>query len=268
MQHRIQTGKTGKPLNRNIRLDIAFDGTSYDGWQVQKDRPTIQGVLGDAILRVTGEHVKLHGSGRTDAGVHARRMVANFHTKARVPAAAFAPALNRLLPPEIRVLASREAGGDFHARLSARSKIYRYRVYRGSVMPPHMARECFHYPYRVDVALMKQACQLLTGEHDFGSFAKNSGLTRAGSAGQAADRSTVRRILRFRLRQNGRELVFTVEGTGFLHHMVRNLVGTLLELGRGQVSLAQLERLLQVRDRTQAGFTAPACGLTLLRVSY
>jgi len=268
MQLRIQTGKAGKPLSRNIRLDIAFDGTSYDGWQVQKDRPTIQGALVDAILKVTGDRVKLHGSGRTDAGVHARRMVANFHTDARVPAPAFARALNRLLPPEIRILASREAGKEFHARLSAQSKTYRYRVYRGPIMPPHMARECFHYPYRLAEPLMKQACLMLTGEHDFGSFAKNSGLTRTGPTRQRAERSTVRRILRFELTQKGRELTFTVEGTGFLHHMMRNLVGTLLELGRGQISLHEFERLLQARDRTLAGFTAPACGLTLLKVRY
>jgi tRNA pseudouridine38-40 synthase len=268
MQHRIQAGEAGKPLSRNIRLDIAFDGTPYDGWQVQKDRPTIQGILREAIREVTGERVNLHGSGRTDAGVHARRMVASFHTRSRVPAPAFARALNRLLPPEIRVLASRKAGADFHARLSARSKTYRYRVYRGPIMPPHIVRECFHYPYRVDVPLMRKACLALTGEHDFGSFAKNSGLIRKDPSNPSADRSTVRRILRVDLKQKGHELTFTVEGTGFLHHMVRNIVGTLLELGRGQMSPADFARLLQVRDRTLAGFTAPACGLTLLRVRY
>ena len=268
MQRRIQTGEAGQPLSRNIRLDIAFDGTLYDGWQVQKNRPTVQGVLRDAIFEVTGERVKLHGSGRTDAGVHARRMVANFHTGSRVPAPAFVRALNRLLPPDIRVLASREAGEDFHARLSARSKTYCYRIYRGPILPPHMAREYFHYPYRVDVPLVRQACLMLTGEHDFGSFAKNSGLARHGPRHQAVDRSTVRRILRIDLRQKGHELIFTVEGTGFLHHMVRNIVGTLLELGRGQMTPEQFERLIQVRDRTLAGFTAPARGLTLLRVSY
>ncbi len=268
MQLRIQTGETGKPLSRNIRLDIAFDGTAYDGWQAQRDRPTIQGALRDAILKVTGERVKLHGSGRTDAGVHARRMVANFHTGSRVPAPAFARALNRLLPPEIRVLASRQARNDFHARLSARSKTYRYRVYRGPIMRPHMARECFHYPYRVDVSLMRQACLMLKGEHDFGSFAKSSGLPRTSPTRNSADRSTVRRIFRVDLSSKGHELTFTVEGTGFLHHMVRNIVGTLLELGRGQMNLEEFEGLLHARDRTLAGFTAPARGLTLLKVSY
>jgi tRNA pseudouridine38-40 synthase len=268
MQLRIKAGEAGKPLSRNIRLDIAFDGTHYDGWQVQNDRPTIQGALRDAIRKVTGERVKLHGSGRTDAGVHARRMIANFHTRSRVPAPAFARALNRLLPPEIRVLASRRAGRDFHARLSARSKTYRYRIYRGQVMPPHLARECFHYPYRVDVPLMRQACLALAGEHDFGSFAKKSGLISTGPTHQPVDRSTVRRILRVDLKQKGHELTFTVEGTGFLHHMVRNIVGTLLELGRGQMSPEEFGELLHKRDRTLAGFTAPARGLTLLKVRY
>ncbi len=268
MQLRIETGEAGKPLSRNIRLDIAFDGTSFDGWQIQKDRPTIQGVLRDAILKVTGERVKLHGSGRTDAGVHARRMVANFHTTSRVPAPAFARALNRLLPPEIRVLASRRAGQDFHARLSARSKTYRYRVYLGPVLPPRLAREWFHYPYPVDVPVMKRAALTLVGEHDFGSFAKKSGMLGAGSADQSVDRSTVRRILRIDLKRRGSELTLTVEGTGFLHHMVRNIVGTLLELGRGQMSLEEFGNLLHARDRTLAGFTAPARGLTLLKVRY
>ena len=268
MQHRIQAGEAGKPLSRNIRLDIAFDGTSFEGWQIQKDRPTIQGVLREAILKVTGERVKLHGSGRTDAGVHARRMVANFHTTSRVPVPAFARALNRLLPPEIRVLASKQAGPDFHARLSARSKTYRYRVYLGPVMPPHLAREYFHYPYPVDLPVMKGAGSMLIGEHDFGSFAKKSGLIRTGSPDQSADRSTIRRILRVELKRKGHELTFTVEGTGFLHHMVRNIVGTLLDLGRGQISPEEFGNLLNARDRTLAGFTAPARGLTLLKVSY
>ena len=267
MQHRIETRETGEPLIRNIRLDIAFDGTSFDGWQIQKNRPTIQGMLRDAILKVTGEHVKLHGSGRTDAGVHARRMIANFHTMSHVPAPAFARALNRLLPPEIRVLASRRAAHDFHARLSARSKTYRYRVYLGPVMPPHLARESFHYPYPVDVRAMKQAGSTLTGEHDFGSFAKQSGMVRA-AANHPVDRSTVRRLLRIDVKQKGHELTFTVEGTGFLHHMVRNIVGTLLELGRGQMSPEEFGELLHKRDRTLAGFTAPARGLTLLKVRY
>jgi tRNA pseudouridine38-40 synthase len=268
MQLRIQGDKAGKPLSRNIRLDIAFDGTPFEGWQAQKDRPTIQGALVEAIHRVTGERVRLHGSGRTDAGVHARRMVANFHTRAKVPAPAFVKALNRFLPAEIRVLASRETTGSFHARLSARSKTYRYRIYLGPVMPPHLARECFHYPYCVDVLAIRDACLMLTGEHDFGSFAKYSGAARSGAARQRTNRCTVRRILSFEVKRRGRELSLTVTGSGFLHHMVRNLVGTLLELGRGRISLEQLGHLLKARDRTLAGFTAPARGLTLLRVSY
>ena len=266
MQSRIRAGQTGKPLIRNIRLVVAFDGTAYQGWQVQPHGQTIQGTLRDAILRITREPVKLHGSGRTDAGVHARGMVANFRTACGIPARSLAQALNGVLPRDIRILSARDARQDFHARTSARSKIYRYQIYRGRVLLPHLAREHCHYPYPLDIGVMQEACRFFAGEHDFASFAKHAGRRPDRTSSSGTD--TVRRILRCELKCRGLRLTLTVEGSGFLHHMVRNMVGTLLELGRGRMTPAQFRGLFLRRDRTLAGFTAPAQGLVLLRVRY
>ncbi len=267
---------------RNIRLVIAFDGTSYSGWQVQPNRPTIQGLLGEAIKRVSGETVKLIGSGRTDAGTHARGLVANFLTTSGMPSSAWLPALNRLLPREVRVLSATRVPLSFHARLSARSKIYRYQIYRGAVLPPRYAREYYHYPYPLDMGIMERAARLFEGEHDFASFAARTGekdrrRTRGKdtklSVSEESEASghapgTIRLIHSCRLNLRGRHLTFQVEGSGFLHHMVRNMIGTLLELGRGRISLDDFEELFRTRDRTRAGFTAPAHGLVLLKVRY
>lgn len=244
--------------HRNIKLVTGFDGTAYHGWQIQKRQRTVQGELREAIRKITREATNPTGCGRTDAGTHARGFVASFSTAARIPAPNLARALNSVLPPDIRILSAREASMDFHARRSARSKIYRYQIYRGPVMPPHLAREHFHYPYPIDLAAMARAAELFVGAHDFASFA----------AGGGAQKNTVRRIYNCRLKSAGHRLLFTVEGNGFLHHMVRNMVGTLLELGRGLMILEEFEALFALRDRTQAGFTAPAHGLILLRVRY
>jgi len=295
MQGRIAGHKARQPLRpvRNIRLVLAFDGAAFHGWQLQPGKPTIQQAVMDAIERVSGERVVLTGSGRTDAGTHARGLVANFTTNARMPAEAWVPALNCLLHRDIRVLSSRRVPLAFHARLAAQSKIYCYQIYRGPVIPPHLAREHFHYPYALDVRLMERAAQSFVGEHDFAGFAAKSGLrpekqcagSRSTAEGGLSERhheqtsgppgrredvkvSTVRRILSCGLKSRGLRLIFTVEGNGFLHHMVRNMAGTLLDLGRGKMTFEQFEQLFEKRDRTLAGFTAPAHGLILLRVRY
>ncbi len=284
MQSRIAGHQTRQPVKtcHNIRLLLAYDGGAFHGWQIQPGRPTVQGTVRDAIERITGEQLKLIGSGRTDAGTHARGMVANFITASQMPLTAWSPALNRLLPPEIRVLSARRVPLEFHARLAASSKVYRYQIYRGAVMPPHLAREHFHFPYPLVLTLMETAARSFVGEHDFASFAAHSGREVASSCtpGVGADSEiaggnaeglpihTVRRIMRCELKSRGRQLLVTVEGNGFLHHMVRNMVGTLLEMGRGRISLEQFRDLFERRDRTLAGFTAPACGLILLRVRY
>jgi tRNA pseudouridine38-40 synthase len=246
---------TGK---RNIRLTIAFEGTAYHGWQAQDDSPTLQGLLSKSIARITGENVTLTGSGRTDAGTHARGMVANFHTGSLIAPAQLVRALNGMLPRDVRVFSARQAPLDFHARRDAISKVYRYQIYVGPILAPHLVREYFHFPYPIDIPKMDQAARLFVGEHDFASFAK----AKSSSA------STVRRIFQCELRKRGWRLLLTVKGNGFLHHMVRNMAGTLLEVGRGSISLDDFRELFVKRDRRLAGFTAPAHGLVLLKVQY
>lgn len=253
---------------RNIRLLLAFDGTDFHGWQIQPGARTVQGSLCQTVEQITGEATTITGSGRTDAGAHARGLVASFQTNLRLLPAQFLRALNSLLPPDVRILSAREAPPSFHARRDAHSKVYRYQVYRGAVMPPHLAREHFHYPYPIDLKQMKLACDLFVGEHDFASFAAKSGRLGSPSRPPALDRNTIRRVFQSKMKRTGGRLLFTFEGNGFLHHMVRNMVGTLLEIGRGQLTIDQFVELFERRDRTLAGFTAPAHGLILVRVRY
>ena len=258
MSENLKFEPAASPGGRNIRLTIAFDGTAYCGWQTQSREPSIQGTVSAALAEITGEAVSLTGSGRTDAGTHARGLVANFFTGSKIPAKRLSLALNSMLPRDIRILSARDVPADFHARRSARSKIYRYQVYNGAILPPHLLREYFHFPYPLDFDRMNEAARLFQGEHDFASYAK----TGSGVS------NTVRRIFRCDLRRQGARVYLTVEGDGFLHHMVRNMAGTLLEVGRGRISLSNFATLFGKRDRTQAGFTAPAHGLILVKVRY
>jgi len=260
MQNRKPGHQTRQSIEnkRNIRLTLAFDGTAYHGWQIQNDSTTLQGLLAEAIARITGEQVSLTGSGRTDAGTHARSLVANFYTGSRITPEQLVRALNSLLPRDVRILSARQVSVHFHARRNAISKVYRYQIYLGPIMPPHLMREHFHYPLPVDIQKMAQAARLFLGEHDFASYAKTSAKTS----------STIRRIFRCELKKQGHRLLLTVEGSGFLHHMVRNMAGTLLEVGRGSINLTDFQELFSKRDRRLAGFTAPALGLILLKVKY
>jgi tRNA pseudouridine38-40 synthase len=259
MQKRKQSNQARQQMtvHRNIRLNLAFEGTAYHGWQIQESLPTVQGVVSEAIHKITQNPVNLTGSGRTDAGTHARMLVANFLTQSRIPAPKLVRALNSILPPDIRILSALQVGLDFHARRNARSKIYRYQIYLGPILAPHLMREYFHYPYPIDIHKMEQAAPLFVGEHDFAGFAKTKPYS-----------STIRRIFRCELKKSGRRLLMTVEGNGFLHHMVRNMAGTLIEIGKGAISLDEFKDLFIKRDRTLAGFTAPAKGLILLKVKY
>ena len=260
MQVRKPGGETRQSFiaKRNIRLKIAFDGTSYHGWQIQNDSLTIQGQVSAALSKITGELVSLTGSGRTDSGTHARGLVANFFTGSRIPPAQIKRALNSVLPHDIRIMDARPVAASFHARSSAVSKKYLYQIYTGNVLPPHMLREYFHFPFPIDIPLMKTAVSLFVGKHDFASFAKTN----------SAVANTVRHIYRCELKKKGRCLHLIVEGNGFLHHMVRNMAGTLLEVGRGSISLADFHGLFEKRDRRLAGFTAPSHGLILMKVRY
>jgi tRNA pseudouridine38-40 synthase len=249
---------------RNLKLVLAYDGSEFSGWQVQPEAATVQGTLASAIERVTGEKVLPQGSGRTDAGVHALAQVATFATGSPIPAENLVKALNGVLPASIRVFEAAEAPPEFHARKSARAKSYRYRMYRGAICPPFLARYVWHYPYPLDEHAMCQAAALVVGEHDFTSFAAVD-----PERGQKDEEgSNVRRIFGSSWGQQGEELIYTVSGSGFLHHMVRNLVGTFLLVGRGTLRPEDVKRILEARNRSAAGATAPAKGLYLVNVEY
>jgi len=249
---------------RNVKLLLAYDGSDFSGWQVQPDVATIQGTLASAIGRLTGEKVSLQGSGRTDAGVHALAQVANFPTASSIPLAHLVQALNHLLPATIRVLEAEEVPPEFHARKSARAKTYRYRMYRAPICPPFLARYVWHYPFPMDEPALEQAAQKVIGEHDFRSFAAvDPELGR-----EDANPSSVRRIFRSNWTRMGDELVYNVEGNGFLHHMVRNLVGTFVLVGKGTLRPDDVSVILAERSRSAAGATAPANGLYLVKVEY
>jgi tRNA pseudouridine38-40 synthase len=249
---------------RNLKLMLAYDGSEFHGWQVQPDVPTVQGTLAAAIARLTREQVLPQGSGRTDAGVHALAQVATCALAAPIPPPNLLRALNDVLPPAIRVLQVEEVPPEFHARRSARAKTYRYRVYRGEVCPPFLARYVAHYPSPLDETAMAAAAPLVEGEHDFTSFAA----VDPERGREDEEPSNIRTIFSSRWERQGDELVYTVRGNGFLHHMVRNLVGTFLLLGKGNFDQSALLGILEGRDRTAAGPTAPAAGLYLVNVEY
>ena len=259
------SGKDAKEIPlRNIKLVLAYDGTEYCGWQVQPDACSIQGTLASAIGRITGEKVLPQGSGRTDAGVHALAQVASFTTQSPIPAENLVIALNDVLPPAIRVTAAAEVAADFHARKSARAKTYRYRIFRGDICPPFLARYVWHYPFPLDEKAMIAAGEQVTGEHDFTSFAA----VDPERGREEESPSNVRQIYGSGWRRDGDELAYEVRGNGFLHHMVRNLVGTFILIGKGTLSPSGLESILAARNRSAAGATAPASGLCLVSVEY
>jgi tRNA pseudouridine38-40 synthase len=249
---------------RNIKLVLAYDGTDFCGWQVQPDASTIQGTLATAIGRITGEKVLPQGSGRTDAGVHAIAQVATFTTESVIPPANFVIALNDILPPSIRVVEASEVSADFHARKSARGKTYRYRIYREAICPPFLARYVWHYPYPLDEDAMRSAAPLIEGEHDFTSFAAVD--PERGREQESI--SNVRTIFSSQWRREAGELIYEVRGSGFLHHMVRNLVGTFLLVGKGTLRPRDMVTILEAKNRSAAGATAPASGLHLVSVDY
>ena len=248
---------------RNLKLVLAYDGTEFAGWQVQPNLPTIQGTLASAIGRLTGEKVLPQGSGRTDAGVHALAQVVTFVIETTIPTENFLRALNGSLPASIRVLEVAEVPAEFHARKSAKAKTYCYRIYRGTVCPPFMARYVWHYPYALDEEAMKAAAEQVIGEHDFTSFAASD-----PEKGKDEPVSNVRTIFSSEWKREGEEFIYRVRGNGFLHHMVRNLIGTFILAGKGTLQSSDVSRILQAKDRSIAGATAPASGLHLVSVEY
>jgi tRNA pseudouridine38-40 synthase len=257
---------------RNLRLKIAYDGTDFHGWQRQPREPTIQGCIEQALAEILGEKASLTASGRTDAGVHAAGQVANFKTECKIGPDNLRRALNGKLPQTVRILSVREMPLGFHARFSARSKTYRYRLLLATVCPPVFARFVHHYPYALERSRMEEAASLLVGTHDFTSFVAADALepgddeAPTGHNGSDAVRSVFSSWIFWRPRTS--LLIYEVRAGGFLRYMVRNIVGTLIEVGRGKIEPKQILTILEARNRTLAGPTAPARGLWLLRVEY
>lgn len=259
-------------MESNWKLILAYDGTDFYGWQVQPDRVTIQGELSNAVERITGESVLPQGSGRTDAGVHARGQVASFFLRAGIPEANLERALNRTLPESIRVLSAEHAPPDFHARHSAQAKTYEYRICRAEVCPPWTARFAWALHWPLALARMQAAAELIRGTHDFSSFAASDPdlTTRASPEGFNPPKveGNLRTIYMSQWREDSDLFVYRVRGNGFLHHMVRNLVGTFVDAGRGHIAPEDISRILAARSRSAAGATAPARGLFLDSVEY
>ncbi|MBN2209958.1 MAG: tRNA pseudouridine(38-40) synthase TruA [Sedimentisphaerales bacterium] len=244
---------------RNIKLTIAYDGSGYHGWQRQADGiETIQQVLENALAHVVNHPVNLRASGRTDTGVHADGQVANFSTTTPIPSERLPHALNTRLPGDIRIRRAQDVPADFDATGSVRTKLYRYSVYNHADLPPALKAYCWHYWRHCQITPMQQAAAGLVGEHDFLSFA---------SAGFQSE-STVRTLLRCDVWGDYPWIYFDLEGTGFLYHMVRNIVGTLLEIGRGHWPPEAIETIINARNRNAAGPMAPPNGLKLMWVKY
>jgi tRNA pseudouridine38-40 synthase len=251
---------------RNVRLVIAYDGTDFHGWQRQPNVLTVQACLEEAVGRIVGERAQVWGSGRTDAGVHAMNQVANFKTGCPIPCENLVRALNDVLPPTVRIKEARQVSEKFHARYDVRSKTYRYRILQAPVCSPFLWRFVCHHPYPLDRQRMAEAAALFEGEHDFTSFAGSE--WHDEDSGEA--KPAVRNIFLSRLLWRPRTslLIYEVCGSGFLQHMVRNMIGTLMEVGKGKLLPQDVVRILGARDRTRAGPTAPARGLCLAKVEY
>jgi len=264
-------------VSRNLKVTLAYDGTDFNGWQIQPGLPTVQGVLAESIVCITGERVMPQGSGRTDAGVHALGQVASFNIRSPIPERGLMVALNDILPSSVRVNSVEQVEETFHARHWAKAKTYRYRIYRGDICPPFEARYVFHDPYPMDEEAIVRASEHVVGRHDFTSFAacdpdRSARIAEAeqGCAGRDCGSvpSNVRTIHSALWMRNSEELSFTIRGDGFLHHMVRNLVGTFLQVGKGALRVSDIPAILEARDRSAAGPTAAASGLYLVNVEY
>lgn len=243
---------------RNIRLDLCYDGTRYRGWQrLPGTDNTIQAKVENTLSRILGEEVQISGSGRTDAGTHAMGQVASCHIQSDMPCDKILRELRRYLPEDIGIYSCSNASERFHARLNAKAKTYCYRLWNSDA-PCVFARKFVHIdPRPLDLDAMKTAAAKLVGEHDFSAFCANKNMKK----------STVRCIYRFNIQRKGEEVLFTVTGNGFLYHMVRILVGTLLEVGRGERTADSVASLFG-GNREDAGGLVPACGLCLMEVTY
>lgn len=246
---------------RRIRITLAYDGTEFHGWQVQPGLSTIQGTVEAVLAEIEGRPVTVHGSGRTDAGVHALAQTAAFSLENPIPTDNLRRAMNRLLPRSIRINAAEEAPPEFHPRFEARGKTYEYRIWREEICPPFERLYVYHHPYPLDEAAMAAAAPLLEGARDFTAFA-------AADDKDELQYSKMRTIFSSRLCREGPRLIYRVHGSGFLKHMVRNIMGVLLEIGKGNLTAADVRARLEPACAIPAGPAAPARGLFLMGVEY
>jgi tRNA pseudouridine38-40 synthase len=243
---------------RNLKLTLAYDGTNFHGWQVQPRLRTVQSELEGALRKLFNHDVAVTGSGRTDAGVHAHGQVANVATERTMDAEAVLRGANSLLPVDLRVLSVEEVSADFHARRSARSKTYRYRIWRLPIVSPFDVRYVYAFRYPLDEERTDRGSRCFIGTHDFSSF--------CATATEVEDRT--RTIYEASWTRSETEWIFEIRGNGFLQYMVRTIVGTLLDVGQGRIAIERLPAIFEARDRRSAGPTAPASGLHLIRVEY
>jgi tRNA pseudouridine38-40 synthase len=243
---------------KNIKLILEYDGTGFSGWQFQPDQRTLQGELEAAVKKISGEDLRATASGRTDAGVHALGQVVNFKTAAEMDAQAWLGALNHFLPPEMRALEASEEPEEFNARYSAKGKQYGYIVLNRYIPSPLKRNYSWHVPMALDIEAMKEGAAHLLGEHDFTSF-------RAVNSDGV---NPVRTLRLLEIQVDGNRIFFSLEASGFLRHMVRTVVGTLVEVGKGRFAPGDVKDMLEERDRTKAGPTAPGQGLYLVHVEY
>lgn len=245
-------------MSRNIRIVVEYDGTAFVGWQRQPGMRTVQGCLEDAVREMTGETVFVRGAGRTDAGVHAAGQVASFPLTAGIPTGGLLRGLNSILPADVAILDVADADAAFDARFSARGKVYRYLVWNHLVRSPLRARSAWHVRAPLDMPAIREAAAALVGEHDF----------RAFRASDCERRTTRRVVRRLDVERQAALASFEIEATAFLKNMVRIVVGTLVDIGRGRLEPTAVARMLETGDRTAGGVTAPAQGLTLVRIIY
>jgi len=240
----------------NYKIVVSYDGTDYHGWQRQPEKKTIQGTLEKILLKITSKKINVIGSGRTDAGVHAQGQTAHFKAALSLNDEELFRALNSLLPDDIRIISLQKAAMNFHARKMARSKVYQYRILNSSNLSPFILRYVLHWPYHLDTKMMKEAAALFVREADFTPFSSNRLLY------------PVRKITHSDIKKKGSEIIYTVEANGFLRYMVRAIVGTLLEIGKGKILPEKIEELFNEKNRSLISPTAPARGLCLMKVKY
>ncbi len=260
---------------RNIKLIIEYDGTNYNGWQKQNPKSeirnpklrTIQEEIEKAIEKITAKKPKLFGSGRTDSGVHAKAQVANFHTNTSLNLNKLKRGLNAVLPKDISIIKTEEANKDFHSRFNVKSKIYRYTILNRNSQSPFLKRYSLHLTYKLNLLLMEKEAKVLLGKHNFKSFAATGKIEK--STTRIIKKITIKTHLHLRGAGMGLGIItIDIEANGFLYNMVRNIVGTLIEIGRGKLFPGSMKQILNAKDRTKAGPTAKACGLCLIRVKY